>query len=84
MRGVIDTGIDPIEQDQLNECWWYDGAVRHRQVGNVRIAECDDFAVLAMQCPDAGPAEFRAVTRRLYDELLTAVGQTEHGNIVRF
>lgn len=84
LPGVADTGIDPIECDELHECWWYDGAVSYRQVGNVRIAECDDFAVLVMQCPDAEPAAFRGVTRQLYKELLAAVGQTGHANIVRF
>ena len=82
--GTVNTGIDPILQDDLYECWWYDGPVEHRQAGNVRIAECGDFAVVVMQAADAAPAGFRAVTCALYDELLAAVAQTGHPNIVRF
>jgi chorismate lyase/3-hydroxybenzoate synthase len=84
MPGVVSTGIDPIVQDDLYECWWYNGAVEHRQVGNARIAECDDFAVIIMQAADAEPAEFRSVTRQLYAELLAASKQTQHPHIVRF
>ena len=84
LPGVVNTGIDPILQDDLYECWWYDGQVEHRDEGNARIAECGDFAVVVMQVADAGPADFRAVTCRLYEELLDAVGKTGHRNIVRF
>lgn len=82
--GIVNTGIDPILQDDLYECWWYDGPVEHRQVGNVRIAECGDFAVLVMQVADARPGDFRALTCELYAELLAAVGRTGHPNVVRF
>jgi chorismate lyase/3-hydroxybenzoate synthase len=82
--GVVTTGIDPIGQEDLFECWWYDGPVEHRQVGNVRIADCADFAAVVIQVADATPENFRAVTRDLYEELLAAIGQTRHRNIVRF
>ncbi len=82
--GMVNTGIDPILQDDLYECWWYGGPVDHREVGNARIAECDDFAVVTMQVADAAPGGFRAATRYLYAELLDTVGQTRHPNIVRF
>ncbi len=82
--GVVDTGMDPLEHDDLYECWWYDGAVDYRQSGTARIAECDEFAAIVVQVPDAGPADFRDLTRRVYDELLAAVGKTRHRHIVRF
>lgn len=82
--GVVDTGMDPIEQDDLFECWWYDGAVAHRRAGRVRVAECDEFAAIVVQVPDADPADFRDLTRNVYDELLAAVGDSQHRHIVRF
>jgi chorismate lyase/3-hydroxybenzoate synthase len=84
LPGVIETGIDPILQDDLYECWWYDGAVEHRRSGNARIAECDDFAAIVIQVADAEPGDFRAVTRGLYEELLAVIGETRHRHIVRF
>ena len=82
--GIVSTGIDPIVQDELYECWWYGGAVEHRESGNVRIAECDDFAMVVMQVADTAPEGFREATRKLYDELLAAVRGTRHTHIVRF
>lgn len=82
--GIVSTGIDPVKEDDLYECWWYDGPVEHRQTGNAHIAECGDFAVIVMQVADAEPGDFRAVTCELYAELLAAVSRTGHPNIVRF
>lgn len=82
--GMVDTGMDPVEQDDLYECWTYDGAVDYRRAGHARIAECDDFSAIVVQVPDAAPARFRELTRSVYDELLAAVDTTRHRHIVRF
>lgn len=76
-------GIDPIGRDDLYECWWYRGRVDYRQVGRVRIAECEDFAAITLQAPDVSPEEFRALSREIYEELLAAVGQIGHRQLVR-
>lgn len=81
--GLVSIGIDPIDRGDLYECWWYRGQVDYRQVGRARIAECDDFAAIILQAPDAPPDEFRALSREIYQELLAAVGQTGHRQLVR-
>ena len=68
----------PIDRDDLYECWWYRGQVDYRQVGRAQIAECEDFAAIILQAPDAPPDEFRALSREVYEELLDAVEQTRN------
>lgn len=83
LSGVVHVGIDPIDRNDLYECWWYRGPVDHREVGRARIAECEDFAAITLQAPDAPPNEFRALSKQIYEELLDAVGQTGHRQLVR-
>jgi chorismate lyase/3-hydroxybenzoate synthase len=83
LPGFVSIGIDPIDRDDLYECWWYRGQVDYRQVGRARIAECEDFAAIILQAPDAPPDEFRALSREIYEELLAAVGQIGHRRLVR-
>ena len=83
LSGLASIGIDPIDRDDLYECWWYRGQVDHRQVGRARIAECEDFAAIILQAPDVQPDEFRALSREIYEELLDAVEQTRHRQLVR-
>ena len=83
LQGLVSTGIDPIEADDLYECWWYPGKVEHDVHGRVRVAHCDDFAAVTVQAPDAGPDEFRALTYDVYMELLAAVRRAGHPHVVR-
>ncbi len=76
-------GLEPIDSELRYECWWYDGAVHHERVGEVRLAQCDDYAVAILQWPDAPPEEFRQSTYEAYRELLAAVDRSPHRRLVK-
>ncbi len=81
--GLVSIGIDPIDGDDVYECWRYRGKVSYRNVGTARIAECDDFAAIILQVPNAPPAEFRALSNTVYQDLLAAMQETGHRQLVR-
>ena len=80
---IVSPGLDPVGQGDLYECWWYRGEVELESVGNVTIAQCEDFTVAALRRPDAAPEGFRAAARDAYRDLLLAVSKTEHEHLVR-
>jgi chorismate lyase/3-hydroxybenzoate synthase len=80
---LVNTGIDPVGNTDLYECWWYDGPVDYFEVGQCRVAESDDFAAFVVQVPDAGSGDFRALARVVYTQLLEAVKQVGDLHIAR-
>lgn len=83
IAGVVNTGLEPLGGKSVYECWWYDGDVEHSQVGNARVAECDDYAVTVLQRPHRPREEFRSDTYEVYHELIAALATTRHRNIVK-
>lgn len=80
---IVNPGLEPINRDDLYECWWYDGEVDVTTIGDVRITQCEDYAVAVLQRPDSVQQEFRQTTYDAYCELLRAVQQTEHQHLVK-
>ncbi|MGW8370079.1 MAG: chorismate transformation enzyme, FkbO/Hyg5 family, partial [Gammaproteobacteria bacterium] len=80
---VFSTGLVPIDGNDQYECWWYNGGVMHRTIGDIRIAECDDYAVVTLRRPDVPAGEIRALTYECYLDLLSAIGSTEHAHIAK-
>lgn len=82
-RGMVSVGIDPLDDGDRYECWWYPGAVERMEMGRARIAQCADFAAITLQVPDAAPHEFRELTYDVYKELLALVRGLGHPHVVR-
>ena len=80
---IVNPGLDPIIGDDVFECWWYRGDVLHKRTGDIRIAECEDYALVILQREDVPPEQFRQVTYVAYRDLLEAVQSTGHGHLVR-
>ncbi|MEO1202143.1 MAG: hypothetical protein AAFX10_05525 [Pseudomonadota bacterium] len=80
---IVDTGLHPLADGPRYENWWYRGAVAHRIVGDCRIAECDDYAIVTLQLPDAPAAEFRELSYEAYRALLEAVASTGKQQLIR-
>lgn len=80
---IVSPGVEPINRDSLYECWWHRGDVDHTTRGDVRIAQCEDYAVAVLQRTDAPPGEFEACTYEAYAEIMSAVRATRHGHLVK-
>jgi len=76
--GVVSIGLDPIDGRDLVECWWFEGEVTYKDVGNARISQCADYSVVAIQVPDSSPRDFKAKSCAVYQELLEIVRQSSH------
>lgn len=80
---IVDVGLKPINRSDLYECWWYDGDVSLTTRGDVRITQCEDYAVAVLQRPDPAGQDFQLATYEAYQELLSAVRQTGHRHLVK-
>lgn len=80
---VADTYLDSVDHDTLYECWWIAEPVSYRTVGNLRIAECSNYAVLILDNVETGDDDLESLTRRAYMELLGAVESTHHQRIAK-
>jgi len=82
-EAIVNPGLNPIVGGDVYECWWYRGDVIHKGYGDIRIAECDDYAFVVLQREDAPAEGFRAHTYAAYRDLLEAVKGTGHGHLVK-
>jgi chorismate lyase/3-hydroxybenzoate synthase len=80
---IVNPGLDPVAGDDVFECWWYRGDVLHKRAGDIRIAECEDYALVILHREDAPREQFREVAHAAYRDLLEAVQVTSHGHLVR-
>lgn len=80
---IVSPGLEPIDGGDMYECWWYDGDVDVTTRGDMRIAQCEDYAVAILQRPDSAPEHFRETTYDAYHELLRAVQEMEHRHLVK-
>ena len=79
----VNLRLQPLEQDQVSENWWYEGTVKYRNFGSVRVAECQDYTVAIIEKPSVGSDQFKTQTRQAYCELLTAVQATQHTQVAK-
>lgn len=80
---IVNPGLEPIVGGAVYECWWYRGNVIHKRTGDIRIAECDDYAFVILEREDTAPERFRQLTYEAYRDLLAALQGTGHGHLVR-
>jgi chorismate lyase/3-hydroxybenzoate synthase len=80
---IVNPGLKPINRSDLYECWWYAGDVGVTASGDVRITQCEDYAVAILQEPDTAQQDFQRATYFAYQKLLTAVRQTGHQHLVK-
>lgn len=80
---IVNVGLKPINRSNLYECWWYEGDVGVTTSGDVRITQCEDYAVAILQRPDPAQQDFQRATYDAYQELLSAVQQTGHRHLVK-
>ena len=80
---LVSPGLEAIGRGDLYECWWYAGEVSLTSVGDVRVAQCEDFAVAVLQLPDGGPEQFKQMTYDAYCQLLGVVRNADYGHLAR-
>jgi chorismate lyase/3-hydroxybenzoate synthase len=80
---MISAGIDPVDTRDLYECWWYDGPVHHTISDRMKITQCSDYVVVAVQVPETSNNEFRAATSEIYKELLQSLVAVGRPRLVR-
>jgi chorismate lyase/3-hydroxybenzoate synthase len=80
---MVSLALAPLEHEHFFEIWWYRGDVRIATLGAVRVAECDDYAVVILKTDETGSDDFQAATRRAYEDVVNAVRRTEHTQIIK-
>lgn len=80
---VVSVDLLPLEHEHFFESWWYRGDVRAARRGAAQVMECDDYSVVFLKTDKAGSDDLQTVTRRGYEELVTAVRETAHRQIIK-
>jgi len=80
---IVNLDLAPIDREELFECWWTDDRVEFRTSGNVRIAECDDYAVAILECDERDDDDHQRLTYDAYRELLAVIERTRHRQLVK-
>ena len=80
---IVTLGPELIMGEDRYVCWWYKGDVTRTKVGDIRVAECDDYAFVVLQREDVPFDRFRDHTYAAYRDLLRVVYGTGHGHLVK-
>ena len=80
---VVVPGPELIAGEDRYECWWYRGEISRSRHGDIRVAECDDYAFVVLQRDDVGFESFREHTYKAYRDLFQAVAGTRHKHLAR-
>lgn len=80
---LVSPQLRSLDGKECYECWWYQGEVRYRKHGDIRIAECDDYACIVLQREDVGREAMRDYARQAYGDLLEAAGTTAHRHLLK-
>jgi chorismate lyase/3-hydroxybenzoate synthase len=80
---IVTLGPELIMGEDRYECWWYRGDISRMEDGDIRVAECDDYAFVVLQREDVPFDRFRDHTYAAYRDLLRMVYQTGHGHLVK-
>ena len=81
--GIVSIGLDPINGQDQFECWWYQGDVDHKVIGNAAVSQCADYSFVTIQQPDSAPEDYRTRSVDAYQELLSVVQQSEHPHLAK-
>jgi len=80
---IADTRLHPLGHDTLYECWWITEPVSYRNDGEIRIAECEDYAVVIQDYAETAEDDLESLTYRAYLDLLAAVRSTDHKRLAK-
>lgn len=80
---VADTRLHPLGHDTLYECWWIAEPVTYRNDGEIRIAECEDYAIVIQDCDETADDDLESLTHQAYLSLLAAVHSTDHKQLAK-
>lgn len=80
---VVSLELAPLGRTHIFESWWYRGDVRLASRGASQVAECEDYSVVILKADETGSDDFRAVTRWAYEEVVSAVRETAHTQIIK-
>lgn len=80
---IADTHLHPLGHDTLYECWWIAEPVTYRNDGEIRIAECEDYAVVIQDYAETAEDDLESLTHRAYLDLLAAVRSTDHKQLAK-
>jgi len=80
---IVSPGLQPINHDDLYECWWYKGDIEYTTCADVRIAQCADYTVAILQQPNSATEDMQAGAFAAYHRLLGAVQAEKHGHLVK-
>jgi chorismate lyase/3-hydroxybenzoate synthase len=80
---IADTHLNPVAHDCLYECWWIAQPVSYRREGKLRIAECEDYAVVIQDNAETAEDDLESLTRIAYLELVSAIRSTQHKQLLK-
>lgn len=80
---VADTHLRPVGQSTLYECWWIAEPVSYRKEGEIRIAECEDYAVVIQNYAETTADDLETLTHKAYRDLMQAVQSTDHKQLAK-
>ena len=81
--GVVRTQLSPVDRDELYECWWVSGEVKHSTDGPIRVAESNDYAVVVFEDDEQRSENFVDFTYTAYRNLLNVVQSTRHPRLLK-
>ena len=80
---IVDVYLDPVEHKCLYECWWIAAPVTYRNEGQLRIAECEDYAIVVQDNVETPGDDLESITHLAYLDLISAVRSTDHQQIAK-
>lgn len=80
---VVDTRLATLSGKAMYECWWVAEPVAHKCHGEIRIAECADYAVMIQDTSESAQDELVTRTRAAYLDLFDALRSTRHRHVVK-
>ncbi len=80
---IVDTYLEPIGHSVVYECWWVAEPVSHQNVGDMRIAECSDYAVLIQHSVEKPNDELICQSQAAYRDIFAALRTSTHSRIAK-
>ncbi len=80
---VVDIALEPLESNEIYECWWVAEPVSYRRNGSIRIAECSDYAVLVQEIDEGPGDDLTSLTQNAYRETFQTLRSTDHSRMAK-
>ena len=75
--------LQPIDREAVYENWWVEGDITYSQRGSMRIAECNDFAVVVWEGDELDTQDHQQYTHDAYRDLFAGIQSTQHQQPVK-